>query len=509
MALNPVERRMLLLCNDWIEFRDDPNARVLIWQVPENALRMVECFIEAQKQESEYTAGDLFLLLKTPYRHGMQYARGLKDTLRGQYDASAEAMQREGLPVDWSFDPADSPNSPAGFAMALRSFGSRYHQAMGHLVATLMPLSVSKPEAHVAFIDGLLAADMPERLRVLLVDTFEFPRWAPMAGRGDPRVRLTQPAVDALATAQEAFAQETTTGPGGVFRNLLMGVVTLIEKGTADQVKAKATDALAFARKQQWADQEVVVRMMVAGAFLKESRHAEAVRAYQGARQAADVTVTAGHPAGLKLVLQALIGEAGAHFAAGDDDAAAGCYDEAAIVAQRDGDAMMTIESFRMAAFCKARAGDRRGALERGQCALAMGTRLAPDACAMTTLPIAAVDMLRVIDPERLLRMQQVKADLRARDDAAVRHAEASGARLAAQGGPQGLEAVEAALEQAQDAAAAEAEASLAQLVAEAAKPFAEVVAQADALLPARWLVDNDIALRVPVPPAPVEGSAP
>ena len=68
-------------------------------------------------------------------------------------------------------------------------------------------------------------------------------------------------------------------------------MVTLIEKGSADQVKAKAQDALAFARTQQWADQEVAVTMLLAGAFLKEKRFDEAIQAYRSARQAALRTV--------------------------------------------------------------------------------------------------------------------------------------------------------------------------------------------------------------------------
>src|SRR4029453_4009590 len=95
------------------------------------------------------------------------------------------------------------------------------------------------------------------------------------------RISVRRPGIDAFSTAQETFAQEATVGPAGVFRNLLMGVVTLIEKGSANQVKAKATDALALARKQGWADQEVGVRVLVAAAMLKESRYPEAIRIYQ------------------------------------------------------------------------------------------------------------------------------------------------------------------------------------------------------------------------------------
>src|SRR5690606_7200054 len=134
----------------------------------------------------------------------------------------------------------------------------------------------------------------------------------------------------------------------GVFRNLMMGVASLLEKGSADQVKAKALDALAFARKHGWADQEVVLRVLVGGAMLKESRHQEAIGIYRSARAAALRAAGADHPAGHKLVLQTWFGEAGAALAGGDANAAARCYDEAAVVAQQDQNPILAIEAFRM-----------------------------------------------------------------------------------------------------------------------------------------------------------------
>lgn len=509
MAPNPVERRMALLCGDWIGFRDDPAARLLVWQVPENALRLVECFVETQKLEVDYASGDLFVPLKAPYTHALRYARDLKAALAGQFEAGVGGIGREGLAGDWRFDPAGVPDTPRGVAAALRSLGSKCHRTIGHLVAVLTPPAVSSAAAHAEWLVGLLDAGLPERLRILVVDTVEYRRHAPLLARGDPRIRLRRPSIDGLATAAETFAQEPALGPGGVFRNLMMGVVTLIEKGSAQQVVAKATDALAFARRQQWLDQEVVLRMMVAGAWLKEGRHAEAVRTYQGARQSAGRTVAAGHPAGLKLVLQALIGEAGAHLAAGDPGRAAACYDEAATVAQRDGNLYMAIESFRMGAFCNARAGDREAALKRGACALQAAAQLDRPARELTTLAVAAVDMLRVIDPARVLRMQQVKVELHARREAAREHAERRGAELAAAGMPHALDTVEAGLAQALDLAAAQAEADLAALAGGADEPFRQWAARADELLAPRWRVDNDIALPAFVPPADAAAGVP
>lgn len=505
MALNPVERRMALLCDHWIAFRDQPQARLLLWQVPDNALRLVACFAEVQKLDLPYASGDLFIVFKLPYLHGLQFARGIKQALRGQFDASLDELRSQGLDTDWSFDPASTPDTPAGVAQALRSFGAKYHKSLRYLVMVLMPTSLADVPAYAAWLQGLLDAGLPERLRVLLIDPLENPVLGALAAGADARVVVQRPAIDGLATAQDTFAQEGGSSPAALYRNLMMGAVALAEKGSADQVVRKAADALAFARQQKWPDQEVALRILVAGALLKEGRHGEALMVYAAARAAADDTVRAGHPAGQKLVLQCWFGQAGVHLAAGDLQAAAQAYDEAALVAQRAKDAILAIEAFRMAGFCLARAGDNTPALERLACASEVGVGLKPEARAMTTLPVALVDMLRVIDPARVARMQQAKLALQQALQGVRQRCEARGAQLAAAAAPQALETVEAERLKEGGKALDDARRQLQALAAGAGEAFMRVMARGQQLLGDDWLVDNDLAL----PPSSAQGAAP
>ena len=58
MVLNPVERRLVYISNDWLAFRDAPGPGVLIWEAPGNAQRLVRAFFESQKHETAYSSGD-------------------------------------------------------------------------------------------------------------------------------------------------------------------------------------------------------------------------------------------------------------------------------------------------------------------------------------------------------------------------------------------------------------------------------------------------------------------
>jgi hypothetical protein len=281
-----------------------------------------------------------------------------------------------------------------------------------------------------------------------------------------------------------------------------MGLVTLVDKGSVEQVKAKAADALAFARKEGWADQEVVVATLVAGALLKENRFDEAVAAYRESRQAALKAAATGHPAGQKMVLQTWFGEAGAQLAARRTAEAAQCYDEAASVAQQSASAILAIEAFRMGAFCHARMSQLDGALERGSRALSIGERMKPDVRAMTSLPIAAVDLLRTVDPYRVSRMD----DIRRRLDAGMVEARTAAERCVAElergGDQQQLRSVEDGLARETARLGQEAARELDAVAASAGEPFHRMFQRVRGLLGPTWPLDDPMAFPRAAEPA-------
>lgn len=507
MALNPVEQRLLSLGGDWIELRSDSTKRLLMWQVQENAFRLVQCFFEAQKHDLVYATGDQFIVFETAFEHSFQYSRALKESLRGQYAASRADLEQQGLEADWDLDPTALPDTATGVMQLLRAFGSKYHQTIGHLVAVLNPEAVSEERFFVDWLRRALDSHLPERLRLVILDSLEHPRWTGLGEAGDARVAVRAPQIDGLATAQETFAQEAAVGPAAVFRNYLMGVVALVEKGSADQVKAKATDALAFARAQGWRDQEVVLRMLVAGALLKEGRHAEAIRVYQAARQTAQQTLESAHPAGRQLVLQAWLGEAGAHLAAADPVVAAGCYDQAALIAQEDASPVLRVEACRMSAFCLARAGRAEDAVRRGLQAMDIGAGLKEDERLLSSLPIAVVDLLRTLDPERVKRLEECKWRLERSRYAARAQLESRASELERQPDPTLIQSLESNLAREHERADMAGEHELETIVAPSSMAFRAAFDRGRELLGPDWPLHCAIGL-FPTEPAHADGGS-
>ena len=195
MALNPVERRLLYLCERWSRFTADPSKRLLVWQVQDNATRIVECFFEVQKHETDYSTRDLFIVFDVPFENSVQYSRALKEALAGQYEASREDLEQQGIAADWTFAPGILPHSAGGFVESLRSFGSRHHTSIDYLVAVLAPTHVA-PESHDAFSDWLaraLQGGVPQRLRLAVVDSLRTPRLAKLLASNHPLVHVDAP----------------------------------------------------------------------------------------------------------------------------------------------------------------------------------------------------------------------------------------------------------------------------------------------------------------------------
>ena len=86
MAINPVQRRLAELLQHWQAFVDQPDKRLLLWQVPDNARRVVHGFFEAQRHDAPpdatdaatYVGTDTFIVFDAPFENSIRYARALK-----------------------------------------------------------------------------------------------------------------------------------------------------------------------------------------------------------------------------------------------------------------------------------------------------------------------------------------------------------------------------------------------------------------------------------------------
>jgi tetratricopeptide (TPR) repeat protein len=440
MAKNPVEKRVATLRDLWLEHTEDLRMRVLVWRIPANADRMLQAFFEIQQHPGDWTTADLFLRFDAPFDTGFGYSRALRQSLVESYIDSKDSLREQGVSTDWSVAQVPLHDSAAGMMATLASF-ARHHQAqvehLRYVAAVLAPHPVTSQEAWEAWLDAALSSPALTEdgagVRLVLVDTVTDQRWQALAQRHGDRVRVVEAPIDMFDIARETVAQAGGAGPTVAYRQLLTDVITLVEKGSAAQTAARAEKAMAIALREQWPDQQVVLQMAVAGAYLKEKNYVDAIKRYRNARECATEAERSKHPMGADLIMQTWFGEAGVWLVAKESERAAQAYRSAAEQAQRVPNPLFEIEGFRMAAYCYAHNGQQQPAREHGALALRAAKAVSPAERPLTTIALALHDMLRVQDPARAAKLERCATDYQAAIAAAHLQAEQQASKLGGQ----------------------------------------------------------------------------
>jgi hypothetical protein len=147
-----------------------------------------------------------------------------------------------------------------------------------------------------------------------------------------------------------------------------------------------------------------------------------------------------------------------------------------------------------MAAFCHARMEDLDGAIVRGRDALQIGNRLRPEVRNITSLPIAATDLMHVLDPQRAERIEAIRGGVEKQSASLLAQAEARTAGLERMTERAAFDAVERDFAVADAATWREAEALLQHLVAGGGADFQQDFGTARALLGFAWPLGADAA---------------
>jgi tetratricopeptide (TPR) repeat protein len=453
MAKNPVEKRVDTLRNLWLEHTEDPQVRVLVWRIPDNADRMLQAFFEMQQHPGDWTTPDLFLRFDAPFDTGFGYSRALRQALADSYIDSKDSLREQGVAADWPFTRLPHHDSASGTMAVLASFAQHHQAQLAHLRyvnAVLAPNGVAGQDAWEAWLDAALhspgLASDASLVRLTLVDTMSDRRWQALAQRHGARVRVVEAPIDMFDIARETVAQAGGSGPTVAYRQLLTDVITLVEKGSAAQTAARAEKAMQIAQREQWPDQQVVLQMAVAGAYVKEKNYADAIKRYRDARVCATQAEQDKHPMAADLIMQTWFGEAGVWLVAKQPEKAAQAYRSAAEQAQRVPNPMFEIEGFRMAGYCYAQARQEKLARDHGALALRAAKAIDPAERPLTTMALALQDLLRLQDPGRTEKLERCAADYQAAVAAAHLQAEQQAGKLGAQPSSADLEKIESAM---------------------------------------------------------------
>lgn len=411
MQDNPMLRGMSALRDAWLAASGAAERRLLVWRLPANASRLLAAFFEMQRHDAGRDTPDYFLRIDAAYELGFRYSRQIKSDLLERYLASQDELREQHVPLGWRGPHEEHPDSARGVVEVLESFVAHHHEQMRLLAVVLEPERCVPGEGFERWVESALAAAPGPRLRLVLIDSEEHPRWQGLLDRLGEEAGLITADVDMFSIARDTAAQSGGRGSEVLYRQLLADMMLLIERGSPAQLAARAERAQGLALRQGWQEQQSVVQMMLAGSWLKHGDHGQAINAYRQARSMAEGASASGNAAAPQLVMQSWFGEAGCWLAAGQPERAAETYLQASASAASIPHPMFTLEGQRMAGWCQLQAGQREAARTQLLEAVRTAKPLSPSDRKATTLPQALWDLMLLKDARRCEKLQEVSGN--------------------------------------------------------------------------------------------------
>ena len=395
---NAIENRIDSLTELWNEFAQDKEALLLRWLVGNDERQMIDVFLEVEN-EAEGTVPDLFLIFEMPFDNNEQYSDVLIESLEEQYQASKEELAKGEIDTGWYPPVMESETSPGrNFVNQCISLKKYYGSLMEHLVIVLLPESISNPEMFQQWLQVILQDESAAELRFMIVDYDSAPLYEDLAQAMSKLIKTIKPQLDMPGALTEIVQNVPGQGPDKKFRCHLVALTNAADKGDLDTARSASNAALMIAREQNWFQMQVVAHMALGATFLGAQKFADALSCYRDAGKASEDAIKEGDPAGKKLLMQSRLAGGSAFISDGQFENAAKVYELTVPLTQEIEDTLMTMECWRMAAYCHEQTKHYEQAWECGLLALSAGGEMDEDDRIASTLAYASQGLLRVAE---------------------------------------------------------------------------------------------------------------
>ena len=349
---NPVERRFMDAHADWLTFAEKPQARLLYWQVNEDDHHLLNTYFQVQEENSCCA-----IRFHIDFINGKHYATDLANYLIQFYEQRRENSLTQGITANWQAPKKLFASTPTQYLLQIAQSLTEYHP-------DIFPgfLFVFSPANLASF------QKMEDWLAELLDETIQG-KWTTNTVRyvvygGEdvpfPALQKVYPeAVYCLKTryysenvAREMVAESNERGDSGKFRRLFVELTETMKNNDRTRLESLSKSALAISNKAGWFDQSVVIHLIAGAAYLSWQDADASLVSYQDALVSAKQAKAAEHPAGNKLIVNALFGISSVYLSQNHYKQAAKHYDQIPEYSLADKDYILTVEADRMRAFC-------------------------------------------------------------------------------------------------------------------------------------------------------------
>ncbi|NDJ57144.1 hypothetical protein GWD52_09095 [Enterobacteriaceae bacterium 4M9] len=399
-ASNPVERRLLKVNNDWRQAISSATVRFIFWKVPAEDIPVLETFFQIQSETANGVRA-----YSGEFRDGEQYTLALINHLCQFYDSRREGSRQKGIKADWLLPLRDEDESvQLWFLRVLKSLSDYHPDLFPFYSFILTPFQVSAERHFSSWFNELFAIieSMPWHKEHLMFVTWgEEDAWLNDLHEQYPqKIALIANDYRTQNIATELLAESTDRSAGADLRRIFVDLLPIVKEKNPAKLEQLTSRAFSICEQQKWFDQSVVVSLLAGAAYLNWKDKDKSLLCYrQGVLQAQQARENQ-HPAGGKLVANALFGEASVYLVDKDYEKAARCYSQIPFYTAEAQDYILTVEAWRMVTWCFKKSGHKKEARESGFQALEAGLLLEKEMRMNSSLPEAAQLLTTLMPPD-------------------------------------------------------------------------------------------------------------
>lgn len=396
-AGKPILDRLERLSEQWSDFSDKPDARILCWLVEPDEIAMINALVKIEDDDRTGQTQDLFVPLQAPFGVG-RYGDGL---LREFVEKAAalHAGLDDATVRAWQPHPA-APNAPDPLPLlqACQSFID-YYKLPSLLVLVLTPAEISDPAAFGQWLDLVARTGLPKlpKLRLVVLDNKKAPSLAALV-RAQPQRVVAIPADLDMPAARLEISENAGNldTPGGQYRHQFVQLTNALGKQDMAAAGQHAQAALDITTAQDWFALAVPIHLAMGASLAATGKIEDANRRYASAEASAASGEQAGDPVCTKLRVQARMCRGSLLIHAAAWQLAATLYTETVPMAETTKDPGMIIDCHRLASFCQEQAKQFQPAWQHGVDGLAYARSVDKKALEHTTLAYLGEGLARL-----------------------------------------------------------------------------------------------------------------
>ncbi|WP_116127011.1 hypothetical protein [Lewinella sp. IMCC34183] len=372
-----------------------PAARVALWQLAADEYGLFRAYVDRETSLAGQ-GSDLLLKFATPFRRQDAYASALVEELARNIFTYNDDHAQYGIELAWR--PAGAGDTPRYFVQQLAAFGrSLPDLGDGKVVAYLMPPEVGNWGRLAEWLLEAAAGDIPETVRLMVIDFKEDPVLDRLAAAQHPAVMPLDPRLDVPGMMKEISRAAGGDKPGAVFQRHFIDLAKAAAERRMADVDKHANLALGIAVAEDWKHLQVTVHNTVGTAWMNGGKLDQALAEFEKAERIARIAWKLKEDGATANLANTLFFQGAALSTDKRHERAAEVYHSIVPVIEDDKNQRYSLlEAWRMTGQSRELAGTKSEAVEANLTALRIGEGLDEKLRESSTLPYVGAALIRL-----------------------------------------------------------------------------------------------------------------